>query len=274
MSKTDQAVKNPNPPAQKINTRRDETTIPDEDLYFNGTFFDSNESNPLQKRIPFPNGVPVINPVTSANIYGRIHAIMTDPATANFPSNPYGPNSFLLRTDQDHQIGMVGGGLIGCTVVISFNADYIYASHLWEVPGFSRSLYNNDFPVARFATDVQGFLSGAYLFMAQPNQAPYPSLYSLAGNGRPYLRGARSVIFTLSANQAGGPPQYAQEIGIIGGLTRNLNGQNPQVVTYARPAAGESVRMTIEYSARRRELRILYTHTGTNIGFNVLHVAV
>ena len=58
-------------------------------------------------------------------------------------------NSHLLSTKTDHILATLPvkaweGGLMGCTVIISYNSDYIYMSHLWEEPGFMYDPKNDD----------------------------------------------------------------------------------------------------------------------------------
>jgi len=126
----------------------------------------------------------------------------------------------------------------------------------------------------QYLTDVYGFLAGTHLF-PNPHIVPYPSLYTVDGNGHRYLSGARSIIFTLGNNAH--QPMYPQYISEVSQLAWELNRQpagQPQLVTYPRPNAGHTIRITIEYSHYRRELRVMYKYTDGQEGYNIAYVSV
>jgi hypothetical protein len=201
----------------------------------------------IERRIPFPQGLPQISN-SPTGYMRRINAIIRDRNTREITAHPSLANSFLIRTDTDAQYGTISG-LQGCSILVAYNANYIYIAHLWEVPGFSAGA---GFSRDQFNTEVLGFLDGS-------GDGQGPPLVN-TGRGGQYMQGASTRLLTVGANNGVTRPNYPTKVRAILDLaTRYLGGRVYQPVLYRRPDdRGDPVRVTLEYSARTRHLRVLY----------------
>ena len=70
---------------------------------------------------------------------------------------------------------------------------------------------------------------------------------------------------------------YPAYINQVSQLAWGLNGQatmQPELVTYPRPNPGHTIRITLEYAAHTRELRMMYKYTNGHEGYNIAHLSV
>jgi hypothetical protein len=74
------------------------------------------------------------------------------------------------------------------------------------------------------------------------------------------MQGASTRLLTVGANNGVTRPNYPKKVRAILDLaTQYLGGRVYQPVIYRRPDdRGDPVRVTLEYSARTRHLRVLY----------------
>jgi len=187
-------------------------------------------------------------------------------------------NSHLLSTKTNHILATlpVKGweeGLMGCTVIISYNFDYIYVSHLWEEPGFMydpKKGYDDDDLVpnkAGFESGVLKVLRGEKRF----DEAKFGPGNILAKDksGEYKLKGAKTVIFTpaqvdeKNKHKFIDKPEFNDEIEKVSKVVEKLEGRI-RIKNYKRALQTPEklglvpVRLTIEYSSKTRQLRALY----------------
>jgi len=228
----------------------------------------STKFHQLNRRIPFPDGLPAVADTPTDNL-ARMTQIIDDAGTTNFFANGGYSNSFVLQTDQDQQVGTQLGGLQGCTILISYNRNNIYFSHHWEIPGFGTEPPH--YTKIMFDTEVKGFLTGApdSYGAGAPLVAP-----NVATAAQP-MHGASTSIITPGANRSYRSASYRAKVAAIAELTtKDLEGTS-KTFPYQRPKGNEpTIRVTAEFSAATRHLRVMLSDArqGPNVsgGYRVI----
>ena len=254
----------PSPPGPKGVKQREVLEVLDE---FNDTASDASTYQ-LQRRIPFPQGLPNIQNTDAAN-YARMVQIINDPATQPIIGDPSYANSFILNPAVDIQMGTRGVGLQGCAIVVSHSANRIYVAHAWEVPGFSP--LPPDFTRSTFPTEVYGFLAGTPGAVG----VGYPLVGTMpAGSTTHLLAVANDRSNTGFTNR----PHYPGKVRDLLALFTNNVGPAASFL-YRRPiqANGDPVvGVTIEYSAATRHLRVMVSdrRSGADGGYRMIDQAI
>jgi len=211
---------------------------------------------------------------TPAGIMKRIKEVVNAVGAKEITAHPSFANSFQLSTSEDHKFG-TKSGLQGCTIVVSYNSDFIYLAHLWEAPGFT---INGPHTVVEFDNQVLGFLAGTPGADGQG-----PSLFDPTPGAVQPMAGATTKFITVGAKvgneEKWDSPAYNAEINQLRAIAEKLGGTVSPNSIYRRPDdEDDPVRVTLEFNAVSRQLRVLYsddrTADGTYTGIVAIDVTI
>lgn len=164
--------------------------------------------------------------------------------------------------------------IIGCTITISFNKNFLYIAYHWEEPGFTRRPgHRNDF--ADFDRYVLGFLRGDPEAPGQ-DQVNFPSvnppLLQRDSDGRRKLEGAKTLFITEGSPYPSngamrvGRIRFLDKIRKLADMAADYLKSPSSNFTYLRPAEHQRpVQLSLEYSAVENHLRVMVRDGRSNI---------